>query len=442
MHGRGLGLAAGVFLLLFWGAPAPGLRAQESCQSAQCHDTLLKGSLVHEATESCDNCHEALTAAGTPPHPQKGRATFKLVSPQPALCTGCHDPFGKKKQVHEPVAEGTCTTCHSPHASNQAHLLRKPVKELCTDCHSQPEAVAFPHGPFEAGDCTACHTPHESDAKPLLARAGDALCFECHSEVAALVKAKSYKHPALDDGCTTCHQPHGGANPKLLADKVPELCFQCHDDIADKVKKSPVVHAAVTTAKSCPACHSPHAADGDKLLLKSEKETCLGCHDKIVTPAMTVLHGPIRDGKCTPCHEPHGGSETKLLRAAFPATPYVPYTDTAFALCFTCHKREMLQFPDTSFATNFRDGERNLHYLHVNNPLKGRSCALCHNLHGGTNDKLVAESVTFGSWKLPLKFVATETGGSCAPGCHRPAVYDRKNPGKKPESAKPPAKTN
>ena len=33
---------------------------------------------------------------------------------------------------------------------------------------------------------------------------------------------------------------------------------------------------------------------------------------------------------------------------------------------------------------------------------------------------LIADSVAFGSWKLPLKFVKTESGGSCAPGCHTP----------------------
>ena len=45
---------------------------------------------------------------------------------------------------------------------------------------------------------------------------------------------------------------------------------------------------------------------------------------------------------------------------------------------------------------------------------------------------LIADRVSFGSWQLPLKFVQSADGGSCAPGCHRPAVYDRKNPGKKP----------
>ena len=113
-----------------------------------------------------------------------------------------------------------------------------------------------------------------------------------------------------------------------------------------------------------------------------------------MTAAMTVLHGPIRDGSCTGLpRAARRQGDAKLLVESFPATAYVPYTDTAYALCFSCHERDLLQYPDTSFATGFRDGERNLHYLHVNNAQKGRSCVLCHNLHGGTNDALIAESV-------------------------------------------------
>jgi predicted CXXCH cytochrome family protein len=291
MSGRRLRFVAGALPLLLAGLAllARGAAAQESCQSAQCHATLVQGKAVHEAAESCDNCHEATATA----HPQKGAKTFKLTEPQPGLCTNCHDGLTGKAQVHEALADG-CTTCHSPHASNNAKLLLKPQKELCSDCHSEPGTVAHPHGPVEAGDCTACHTPHSSDIKPLLARKGDALCVDCHSDISDLLQAKKVKHPALDDGCTSCHQPHGGANPKLLAEAGPALCFQCHDDIADKVQKSPVVHAALASAKGCAACHSPHAADQKKLLLEPEKEICLGCHAKTVTPEMTATNRTAR----------------------------------------------------------------------------------------------------------------------------------------------------
>ena len=152
---------------------------------------------------------------------------------------------------------------------------------------------------------------------------------------------------------------------------------------------------------------------------------------------MTVLHGPINKGTCTPCHDPHGSAESKLLVKSFSADFYAPYSDKEYELCFSCHKRDLLRFPETSFATGFRDGERNLHYLHVNKKEKGRSCKLCHAIHGGPNPKLVAESAPFGKWELPLKFIKTDTGGACSPGCHKPYNYDRQTPGKAPVTEKP-----
>lgn len=416
--------------LIFSGGPAV---AENSCVTAQCHATLLTPPNVHPPTESCDSCHESV---GTP-HPQKGKPTFKLTQDPPELCTAaCHDAFGTKSDVHPPVKEGMCTTCHDPHAANEPKLLTQPVKDLCTSCHEDQTKFPNMHGPVSAGDCTACHAPHESDIKPLLLKKDDELCVGCHVDVQEQLK-KPDVHPALGNGCTSCHNPHGSAHAKLLPEAGAGVCFACHDGIETKVVKSPVVHAAVNGEKGCASCHSPHASDNAKLLLASEKDTCLGCHKTVVAKSMTLLHGPINEGKCTPCHDPHGGPNVKLLAAEFPSGPYVPYTDTEYALCFSCHKRDLVQFPDTSFSTGFRDGERNLHYLHVNNKQKGRSCVMCHALHGSSQPKLIATGVPFGKWTLPLKFVKTETGGSCSPGCHQTQAYDRKTPGRKPEAAKP-----
>ena len=406
-------------LLVAWS----GAAADATCTTAQCHAALLNGKTIHAATDSCDSCHESVAS----PHPQKGKATFKLAQPVPALCETCHDALGKQSHVHPPVKEGMCTTCHNPHASDQPKLLVQPVKELCQTCHPAPAEAQHLHGPFSAGECLSCHLPHESSGPSLLVKQGDELCATCHSEVPEWLK-KTVVHPALEGGCTTCHNPHGAAHPRLLAEPGAGLCFQCHDPIADKVQKAPVVHAAVKDGKQCVACHSPHASDQRKLLLGQEKEVCLGCHATILTKAMTTLHHPIAEGSCTACHEPHGGPNARLLGKEFPQTDYVPYTDTEYELCFSCHNRDLVQYPTTSFATNFRNGDRNLHYLHVNKKSNGRNCRLCHELHGSAGPKLIAESVPFGKWRLPLKFVKTETGGGCSPGCHKPQTYDRKKP--------------
>lgn len=368
----------GLLTLVLGGfALAAAATAQENCVTAQCHATLLQAKNVHAAAEDCSSCHEPVAT----PHPQAGQKTFKLSQQPPELCFTCHD-------------------------------------------QSTPK---FEHGPVSAGDCMACHSPHASEQKALLLEPGDALCFGCHGDIQELL-AKPNVHPAIDEGCTSCHQPHGSDHPKLLAQAAPQLCVECHSDIGEQIEKASVAHPPVTSEAACASCHSPHAADQPKLLLQPEREACLSCHKTVVTAEMTVLHGPIADGKCTPCHDPHGGTQPKLLRAEFPVDPYVPYTTAEFALCFQCHKRDLLQYPDTSFATGFRDGERNLHFLHVNDPQKGRSCALCHAVHGGNNASLVAQSVPFGQWRLPLRFVKTATGGSCAPGCHKPQAYDREKP--------------
>ena len=357
--------------------------AENTCVTAECHATLLSKKDVHAPAESCDTCHEAVEST----HPQKGKATFKLAQGEAELCVACHD-----------------------------------------------DKTSFPvtHGPVSAGDCTSCHDPHASDEKPLLRGKTDDLCVGCHVDVKELL-GKPHVHAALDAGCTSCHDPHGSAHPKLLPEAGAAICFTCHDAIGEKVAQAAVAHPPVTSEAGCGSCHTPHAGDQAKLLLRPEKEACLACHATVVTPAMTVLHGPVAQGTCTPCHDPHGGADEDLLVASFPSSPYAAYGDEAYALCFSCHKRDLLRYPDTSFATEFRDGERNLHHLHVNDKVKGRSCSLCHELHGGTQPKLMAVGVAFGTWRLPVKFVKTETGGSCAPGCHQPKSYDRKSPVKKPQ---------
>ncbi|MBZ0156111.1 MAG: cytochrome c3 family protein [Alphaproteobacteria bacterium] len=139
---------------------------------------------------------------------------------------------------------------------------------------------------------------------------------------------------------------------------------------------------------------------------------------------------------CTSCHDPHGSPEPKLLVKGLSSEFYLQYSDNEYQLCFSCHNRELLQYPDTSHTTGFRDGDRNLHYLHVNKKDKGRNCKACHTMHRGVLPKLIADKVLFGKWELSMHFVKTETGGSCSPGCHKNYHYDRKTSGKAPDPVK------
>jgi predicted CXXCH cytochrome family protein len=393
--------------------------AQNSCVTAQCHATLLKAKNVHPATESCDSCHESISQ----PHPQKGVKTFKTIQDLTEVCAVCHESVSTKKVVHPPVKEGSCTMCHDPHASNEPKLLTQPLQEICLTCHGDHTDFKVVHGPAAAGDCVNCHNPHQSDNDALLVQAQPELCLNCHGDMQATLKMKVI-HPAIEAGCTACHNPHGSGFPHLLASTGAGICNDCHGDIVENIQKAKTVHPPVQEG-ACAKCHSPHASDHAKLLPLETKDLCMTCHNNILTKEKPVIHPAITDGDCTACHSPHSSNQPKLLVAEYPSQRYAPYNDQEYELCFTCHDREMVQYPDTSFATNFRDGEKNLHYVHVHMQ-KGRTCGFCHDMHASKNPKLIIDSVPFGKWNLPLKFVKTENGGSCSPGCHQPQKYERK----------------
>ncbi len=425
---------------------------KNSCVTAQCHKGMLKTKHIHPAAEPCDTCHQAVST----PHPEKKEKepekkktkgkkkakepekkkgkNFKLAEPVPQLCYQCHAAFGTMKSFHPPVKDGMCTTCHDPHDSAEPKLLTKPAKNLCLSCHPDKTDHKFVHPPTAEGDCTSCHNPHESANARLLVKDGAELCFPCHPDMQDAIK-KKVVHPALASGCTSCHDPHGSAAKKFLSADGAALCYQCHSLIEDKLKSAKSVHPPIKSERGCASCHSPHASDEPKLLPKAGKGLCLDCHKDLIKKTQTMLHGPVKDG-CTPCHDPHGTPNEKLLVKPYSTEFYVSYSDNEFPLCFSCHNRDLLKFPTTSYATGFRDGDKNLHYLHVNRKDRGKRCRVCHVIHAGENPKLIADRVPFGKWNLPLKFVKTENGGNCSPGCHQPYAYDRKNPGKAMKPAK------
>jgi len=111
---------------------------------------------------------------------------------------------------------------------------------------------------------------------------------------------------------------------------------------------------------------------------------------------------------------------------------YMGFNVENYNLCFSCHDKAIVQDPETTKLTNFRNGEINLHFKHVNKPEKGRTCRACHETHASNHPKHIRESVPFGTWELPVNYQKTETGGSCAPGCHKLKKYDRLKKEKNP----------
>ncbi len=216
-----------------------------------------------------------------------------------------------------------------------------------------------------------------------------------------------------------------------------DLCLDCHDSIQEIVGKSTVKHDALTTDDKCVNCHAPHGSNEPGMLVEQEMNLCLDCHDESMETTDGQIidmkswiennperHGPIREGNCTNCHQSHGSEHFRLLSYEFPREFYRPFSVEIYDLCFQCHENTLVLDEYTTTLTDFRNGDKNLHYVHVNQK-KGRTCRACHEVHAGTKPKRIKDFVPFGTWMYPVNFELTANGGKCAPGCHLPKAYDR-----------------
>ena len=117
----------------------------------------------------------------------------------------------------------------------------------------------------------------------------------------------------------------------------------------------------------------------------------------------------------------------KMLKHFFAEKFYNPFDPQLYSLCFECHKQDLVLDERTTVLTNFRNGDLNLHYLHVHRK-KGRTCISCHEAHGGSQESQVRRSTPFGVWDIPVGFTKTPTGGKCLASCHVTKEYDREKP--------------
>lgn len=309
-----------------------------------------------------------------------------------------------------------------------AVLLASPCRgedASCRGCHDGVEQGQNVHPPVAAGECTSCHRTAPGKGHPrekgsvALVEQGEKLCYQCHDSKATL----KYVHsPVASGDCTACHDPHHAANRALLKLSGAALCLQCHEDTF----KHRYAHAPVA-AGACLDCHDPHQSSQRKLLKKAGASLCESCHGKGRSSGKHV-HPPAGAGDCTVCHAPHGSEYPSMVKYGFPAEFYLPYQGDNYALCFSCHNRDIALDRQTDTSTNFRNGLRNLHTVHVNQSVKGRTCKTCHDPHSARQEKLIKERIPgFGKWEIPISYTKTATGGTCVVGCHQPRSYDRVN---------------
>lgn len=404
------------------------------CSTPACHAGFGALPVVHGpvAASSCEVCH--LPDSGGHVYPQRAGGN--------AVCLSCHDlgPMGAFQ--HLAVSEDGCLSCHEAHASASPSLLRGSSQhETCGGCHP---SASYPvgHEPFTLGLCTSCHEPH-SGANALLLRGEQPSdhCAGCHEPVAAAMREAAHGHGDLDGSCLRCHVGHGAEHEGLLTADSASQCLRCHDAIRESIRTALVTHRGAMTDRACLTCHAPHGTPDRSMLRDSQEAVCMACHNAPVVavdgrtiPDMTAfvrdalyIHGAVRSGDCSACHSVHGAEFDHLLRDRNPELVVGEFDLRNYALCFSCHSSELVTEPESPTATQFRQGDRNLHQLHVANGGRSRSCSNCHIVHGGNRPRLMADFPAYegSGWRMPLGFVLSENGGSCAPGCHQPQSYER-----------------
>jgi predicted CXXCH cytochrome family protein len=330
--------------------------AKEACTN--CHLPHAGGPtfLTVQAPELCTTCHESVTEEAArdhshPPaaegecltcHEPHGSAHAGILRDAPsALCGACHEAVEVAlgaRFVHAPVVSGDCVACHEPHGSDQETLIVSDLGSSCLGCHEN-ESTSLPdggrHAPFDEGECLICHSPHSSSRENLLSSEPVILCRSCHEGVEGEVTAESRHAPVIRGQCLSCHGPHGGHEPSFLRREEPKvLCLSCHVDESEQMVQTRGSTHRPFTEGECLTCHNSHVSDHVSLLSESPGVLCASCPDG-ATQGMTRAHkGLITESTdCTGCHEPHVSENDNLMLTV----QHAPFADGD---CGACHQGE------------------------------------------------------------------------------------------------------
>ncbi len=221
------------------------------------------------AARGCETCHGPGQGHVDNVGDKKRIRDFRTMAPREvsATCMTCHDRAEHAQWQGSPhdARNLTCVTCHSVHGprSEKAQLKEVTVVATCAQCHRSQAAkmMRSGHMPLREDklDCTSCHNPHGSTGAKLL-RVGNTaneLCVSCHADKRGPFL---WEHPPVRENCTTCHDPHGSTNERMLVTKAPMLCQRCHVGTGHPVT---IWDAAAVAQKdrriisrSCVNCHS------------------------------------------------------------------------------------------------------------------------------------------------------------------------------------------
>jgi predicted CXXCH cytochrome family protein len=142
------------------------------------------------------------------------------------------------------------------------------------------------HQPVVDGECTKCHSPHQAVLDGLLLAKGPDLCLSCHKTLKASMDGGRVHSPAARD-CLRCHKPHASAEARLVAQPVRTLCAECHDLGGAAFGTA---HLQIDPARiRCERCHDAHASKDPKLFKANAHApfAAKGCQDCHLPPRAT-----------------------------------------------------------------------------------------------------------------------------------------------------------
>ena len=182
-----------------------------SCHAAKHEQRRFSASSHNNNDVGCIDCHS--------PHHAK-ESEHLLARAQPDLCYGCHTAAKSDfaKAYHHRVNEGLvqCSDCHNVHGTTTLRQVRAlPSGDaICTKCHADKEGpFVYEHVPVKTEGCTSCHTPHGSN-NPRFLRVSQVnlLCLQCHTFPVLSPGGPTHNQSTKYQACTMCHAAIHGSN--------------------------------------------------------------------------------------------------------------------------------------------------------------------------------------------------------------------------------------
>jgi DmsE family decaheme c-type cytochrome len=213
-------------------APKQILDACLTCHGKDFARSEIRRSQHTLANVVCTNCHSVHNSK-TP--------KYLLAKGQAPLCYDCHGPVRAqfnmpfKHRVNEGVVQ--CSDCHNPHGavaptwrmSARPRMVEHGLgnEEPCLKCHADLRGpFLFEHPPVRVEGCETCHSPHGSTNARLLRRpVVYTICLECHNGAGNFgrqgdgIQRQPSSHNMADPrfrNCTACHVRIHGSNADRL----------------------------------------------------------------------------------------------------------------------------------------------------------------------------------------------------------------------------------